>query len=183
MKITEAIAVEHATLLRVFDEVERVLPGLTSAAEVGTLAAIVEGLLSTQAQLEANFAFAALDDALPHKGRLAALHRDHRELDEQVRQVQEASTCEGASRLLRAAMGAAREHFRHEERDLFPVLERSLGLGVLAALGEAYRKGMKAKATGRSQGGKAEIRRQKTEDGRRRSEVRRQSRNTERLKH
>jgi hypothetical protein len=154
MKITEAIALEHATLLRVFDQVERVLPGLSSAAEVGTLATILEGLLSTQAQLEANFAFAALDDALRHKGLLAAPHEGHRELDAQLRQVQEASTCEEGSRLLRAAMRAAREHFRHEERDLFPVLERSLGLGVLAALGEAFKKAMKAKATGRRQGGK-----------------------------
>ena len=152
MKITEAIALEHATMLRVFDQVERVLPGLRSAVEMGTLATILEGLLSTQAQREANFAFAALDDALPHKGRLEALHEGHRELDEQVRQVQEASTCAEASRLLRAAMRAAREHFRHEERDLFPVLERALGLGVLAALGEAYRKAVKAKTTGRRQG-------------------------------
>lgn len=109
MKITEAIALEHASLLRVFDQVERVLPGLSSAAEVGTLATILEGLLSIQAQLEANFAFAALDDALRHKGRLTALHEGHRELDEQVRQVQEASTCAEASGLLRAAMRAARE--------------------------------------------------------------------------
>ncbi len=165
MKITEAIALEHATLLRVFDQVERVLPSLSSAAEVGTLATILEGLLSTQAQLEANFAFAALDDALPHKGRLAALHQGHRELDEQLRQVHEASACEEASRLLWAAMRAAREHFRHEERDLFPVLERSLGLGVLAALGEAYRQAMKARGTGRRKGGKlkSEDRRQRTE--------------------
>lgn len=161
MKITEAIAVEHASLLRVFDEVERVLPSLKSAAEAGMLATILEGLLSIQAQLEANFAFAALDDALRHKGRLAALHQGHRELDEQLRQVHEASACEEASRLLRAAMRAAREHFRHEERDLFPVLERSLGLSVLAALGEALKKAMKAEASGRRQGGEL-----KSEDGR-----------------
>lgn len=165
MKITEAIALEHAILLRVFDEVERVLPGLRSAAEVGTLATILEGLLSTQAQLEANFAFAALDGALRYKRRLAALHEGHRELGEQLRQVHEASACEEASRLLVAATGAAREHLHSEERDLFPVLERSLGLGMLAALGEAFKKTMKAKATGGRQAGKL-----KSEDGRRKTE-------------
>jgi hypothetical protein len=52
VKITDAIAVEHGTLLRVFEEVERVLPGLRSAAEVGTMATILEGLLRTHASLE-----------------------------------------------------------------------------------------------------------------------------------
>ena len=43
MKITEAIALEHVTLLRVFDEVERVLPRLRSLLEVCTIATILEG--------------------------------------------------------------------------------------------------------------------------------------------
>ena len=148
MQITEAIALEHATLLRLFDQVERVLPSLGSAAEVGTLATVVEGLLRTHAELEIKFAFVALDHALHDKGRLATLHQDHRELDERLRQVHEAPTCERARRLLRAAMRASREHFRHEERELFPVLERALGLGVLAALGEAFKKASKAKTNG-----------------------------------
>ena len=46
MTIIEAIALEHATLLRVFDQAERVLPGLRSAAELGTLATILEEQVS-----------------------------------------------------------------------------------------------------------------------------------------
>jgi hypothetical protein len=48
-------------------------------------------------------------------------------------------------RLLRAAMRASREHFRHEERDLFPLLEQALGLGVLTALSAVFKKASKAK--------------------------------------
>jgi hypothetical protein len=162
MQVTEAIALEHATLLRVFDQVERVLPRLRSAAEVGTLATILEGLLTTHAELEVNFAFVALDHALHHKRRLTSLHEDHRELDGRLGQVHEAPTSERARRLLRAAMRAAREHFRYEERDLFPAVERALGRGALTALGEAFKNAPKAKANGadalaRSRGGFAKI--------------------------
>ena len=140
MKITEAIALEHATLLRVFDEVELVLPRLKSAGEVGRLAGILEGVLRTHAELEIEFAFVALDHALYHKRHLETLHQDHRELDTRFRQARKASTREGARGLLQGAMRASREHFRHEERDLFPLVERTLGLGVLSALGEAFKK-------------------------------------------
>jgi hemerythrin-like domain-containing protein len=130
----------------VFDQVEDILPRLRSVAEVGTVATILEGLLRSHAQLEVNFAFTALDHALEHKGRLATLHQDHREVDDRIRHVQEAPTCELARERLRVAMRASREHFRWEERELFPVLERTLGLGVLAALGEAFSKATKIKA-------------------------------------
>jgi hypothetical protein len=93
MRITEAITVEHATLLRVFDQVERVLPGLRSSAEVGTMATLLEGLLGTHAQLEVDLAFVALDHTLHHKRRLATLHQNHRELDGQFRQVHRATIC------------------------------------------------------------------------------------------
>ena len=146
MIVTEAIALEHATLLRVFDEVERVLPGVRSAAEVGRMAAIVEGLLRTHAQLEVDFAFVPLDHALKQKGRLATLHQDHRELNERLRRVREARTCEQARELLLGAMRASREHFDQEERKLFPVLERALGLAMLAAFGEAFKRATKAEA-------------------------------------
>jgi hypothetical protein len=45
-------------------------------------------------------------------------------------------------------MRASREHFRREERNLFPAVERALGLGVLSALGEAFKKASKAKTKG-----------------------------------
>jgi hypothetical protein len=110
MQVTEAIALEHACLLRVFGQVERVLPRLGSVAEVATLATIVEGLLNTHRELEVNFAFVALDHALHQKKRLTILHQDHHALDGQLRQVHEAPTCEQARELLKAGLRAARTH-------------------------------------------------------------------------
>lgn len=154
MKITEAIALEHASLSRVFDEVKRVLPRAESAGEVGRMAAMLEELLKTHAELETEFAFVALDDAPHHNRRLAALRHDHRELDERFRQAQKAASCEAARRLLRGGIRAAREHFRNEERNLLPAVERALGLGVLTALGGAFKKkAMRAKSKGQEQTG------------------------------
>lgn len=86
---------------------ERILPGLGSAAEAGRLATIVEKLLGTHAELETNFAFVALDHALHDEGHLATLHQEHQELDDRLRRVREATNCEEACRLLRAGLRGA----------------------------------------------------------------------------
>ena len=49
---------------------------------------------------------------------------------------------------MRAVLGGARTHFQREEREIFPVLERALGLGALAVLSEAFAKATQTKAKG-----------------------------------
>jgi len=117
---------------------------------------VVEGLLGSHAELEINIAFVAVDQALHHKGRLTALHADHREVGDWLRQVHRARSCERARRLLRTGMLAARAHFLHEERNLFPVMEGALGLGVSTALGEAFKR--KARKPNANEAEHAELR-------------------------
>jgi hypothetical protein len=131
-------------LLRVFHEVEKILPRLKSVAEVRALARVVEGMLTTHGELETKFAFVALDHAQHDKRRLTTLHEDHQELDGRLRRVQEARSCERARRLFRAALRATRAHFREEERKLFPALERELGVGSLRVLGRGFKKAARA---------------------------------------
>ncbi len=95
-----------------------------------------------------------LDHALQQRKRLTVLHHDHREVEERVRRMHEATGCEEARRLLRAAMRASRERFRQEERDVFPVLERNLGWTALAALGEAFEEAPKTRPRGARQAGR-----------------------------
>ena len=150
MLVTQAIAAEHVAILKMFDEVERVLPDFQSPAEVGRVARILEGVLLTHATLETNLAFVPLDHALQQQERLTVLYHDHEEVDAELRQVEQATSCEEARRRLRAAIGAAREHFRREEEQLFPILERTLPESALAALGDAFER----TATGRLQAGR-----------------------------
>jgi hypothetical protein len=153
MQVTEAIALEHASLVRMFGQIERVLPRLKSVGEVRILARVVEGVLISHAELEINFAFVALDHSRHHRKRVTTLYQDHEELDDRIHKVHAATNYKQASGLLKAGLRAARAHFREEERNLFPLLQRTLGLEVLTALGEAYEKAGGAKVSGREQGG------------------------------
>ena len=138
MKITEALVAEHTIFLTVFDQIERVLPSLTTPAEVRTMASIVEGLLEGHAKTETNLAYLALDHVLADNGELQRMHQDHHEIDDRLRKVHTANTCAEARRLLKLAIVATREHFRGEERSVFPLLEKVLQPETLAGLGQAW---------------------------------------------
>ncbi len=138
MKITEALVAEHTIFLSVFDQIERVLPSLTTPAEVQAMASIVEGLLAGHANTETNLAYLALDHIMEHNGELKRMHQDHHEIDDRFRMVRAAKTCAEARSLLQSAIVASREHFRAEERSVFPVLEKSLRVETLTELGKTW---------------------------------------------
>jgi hemerythrin-like domain-containing protein len=138
MKITEALVAEHTIFLNVFDQIERVLPSLATPVEVQTMASIVEGLLEGHAKTETNLAYLALDHVMEHNGELKRMHQDHHEIDDRLRKVHIAKTCAEARRLLKSAIGASREHFRAEERSVFPILEKSLQVETLTELGKTW---------------------------------------------
>ena len=138
MKITEALVAEHNIFLGVFDQIERVLPSLTTPTEVRTMACIVEGLLEGHARTETNLAYLALDHVLAHNGGLKRMHQEHQEIDDRLRKVHTAKTCAEARRLLKTAIISSREHFRGEERSVFPLLENSLQKETLLELGKSW---------------------------------------------
>ena len=139
MRITDALVAEHTIFLSVFDQIERVLPSLTTPAEIRTMARVVEGMLGSHAETETNMAYLALDHALQEKGHLERMHEDHHEIDARLRGVPTAKTCAEGRRLLQAALHSAREHFRLEEKFVFPLLEKVLEPETLEELGVAWR--------------------------------------------
>ena len=144
MKITEALIAEHTIFLGVFDQIERVLPSLTTQSEVSTMARIAEGMLEGHAKTETNLAYLALDHVLQNEGDLKRMYQDHHEIDDRLRKVHTANTCAEARRLLKAAISASREHFRNEERHVFPLLEKSLQEETLNELGNNWMRRDKA---------------------------------------
>ena len=138
MKITEALVAEHTIFLSVFDQIERVLPSLTTLVEVMTMARIVERLLENHAQTETDLAYLALDHVLEQNGELKRMHQDHHEIDDRLRKVHTAGTCAQARRLLKTAITATRDHFQAEERSVFPLLEKALQAETLAELGQNW---------------------------------------------
>jgi hemerythrin-like domain-containing protein len=138
MKITDALVAEHNIFLTVFDQIERVLPSLATPVEVQTMAKIVEGMLEGHAKTETELAYLALDHVLENDGELVRLHQDHHEIDDRLRKVHTAKTCAEARRLLKLAILSSREHFRWEERLVFPLLERTLQAETLNQLGKTW---------------------------------------------
>ncbi len=138
MKITEALAAEHLIFLGIFDEIERALPRLATLAELRTMAALIERILTPHAATE-KVTLLALDHVLSHQGALQRLHHDHHEIDERLKQVRAASRCAEARRLLKISIASSREHFRLEEKELFPLLEKSLQADTLRELARTWR--------------------------------------------
>jgi hemerythrin-like domain-containing protein len=136
--IIETLVMEHVVFRAVFDEIERVLPGLNSTQEVRVLSTVVEGVLGRHAETETDLAYAALDHVLAEKGELDHLYQDHKEIDHNFKRVRGASSLAEAQRLLKKALAASREHFRHEERVVFPLLKRALPGETLIELGETW---------------------------------------------
>lgn len=126
MKITETLLAEHTIFCTVFDEIERVLPSLGSAAEVQRMAGIVETMLKGHGEREASLAYRVLDHVLAQQGQLQRMHSDHEEIDSRLKGVQTAKTATEARRLLKTAIVSSREHFRMEEKVIFPFLEKVL---------------------------------------------------------
>jgi hemerythrin-like domain-containing protein len=135
--ITEVLSSEHRVFTELFDQIERLLPGLTTLSEVRLVICLLEHLLQSHANAEQNLAYAALDHALNNEGHLDRLYEDHEEIDASLRRARTARSFEGARRLLKLSITASREHFRREERSVFPLLEQVLQRDTLAALGTA----------------------------------------------
>jgi hemerythrin-like domain-containing protein len=135
--ITDTLVAEHRVFADVFDQIESFLPKLTTLAEVKLLARLVEGMLRGHAETEKNLAYAALDHVLKDKGHIDRLHQEHHEIDASLGRAQAARNFEKARRLLKATIIASREHFKHEEQRVFPLIERVLQRDTLLELGNA----------------------------------------------
>jgi len=136
--ITQVLIMEHAVFRKVFAQIERVLTGPKSAPEVKSLASVVEGLLRDHGETETDLAYSALDHALADRGMLKRLHQDHHEIDDQFKRIHRTSDAAEALLLLKKALAATREHFRREEKHVFPFLEKTLQLDTLGTLGRKW---------------------------------------------
>ena len=136
--ITEALILEHAVFCDVFNQIERVLAGAQSAAEVKLLASVVEGLLSGHGETETNLAYSALDHVLADRGPLQRMHQDHHEIDDHFKRIHLTTDVAEAQRLFKKALAATRDHFRREERHVFPLLEKTLHPDSLGTLGRKW---------------------------------------------
>jgi len=127
---------EHAVFCAVFDQIEKVCARLTTAQEFRVLSAVVEGLLARHSRTETELACVALDHVLAQQGKLKRLHQDHQEIDAHFKRVQGAGSLAEAQSQLAKALATSRGHFRNEEKNVFPLIERLLSGEVPGCLEE-----------------------------------------------
>ena len=138
MKITEALLAEHLVFHNLFDHFESKLPSLGKLAEIKLLAGLMESMLVSHSATEDNLFIGPLDHCFEQLGQRETFHKEHIEIDANLKRVQQAKTVREARELLLAAIGYSRRHFDREERVVFPIAERVLKSKTLSDLGKSW---------------------------------------------
>ena len=119
----------------VFDHIGETLPATKSVADIRRITRLVEGLLLSHAKTEDDLLLMMTQHGHPDKRSYARLQHEHQEVDARLRRVYLTNKVDLARNLLVAAMSASRRHFAHEERLIFPMVEKVLEPEVLSRLG------------------------------------------------
>jgi hemerythrin-like domain-containing protein len=138
MKITDALMAEHVVFHNLFDHLERTAPGLKTAAEVRSLSRLLESLLQAHSTVEEELLVEPLDHCLEQLGQRDTFHEEHEEIDDRLKQAQNARNLRQARQHLLAAVEASRKHFDKEERIVFPMAEKLLKTRTLTELWSAW---------------------------------------------
>ena len=147
MKITEALFAEHLVFHNMFDHIEARAPHLKTLDEVKSLAALMESLLKSHSDTEDELFIGPLEHCFEQLGQRDAFLEEHQEIDESLKNVQEARQFKKARQLLLSAVTYSRKHFDKEERIVFPLAERVLKAKTLTNLGQTW---MEQRARGSS---------------------------------
>lgn len=138
MKITEALLAEHLVFHNLFDHLEAKLPEINRLAEIQLLAGLMESMLSAHSNTEDDLFIGPLDHCFEQLGQRETFHKEHIEIDENLRRIQQAKTVREARELLLAAISYSRRHFDREERVVFPIAEKVLKANTLNDLGKTW---------------------------------------------
>jgi hemerythrin-like domain-containing protein len=138
ISITRALIAEHQMLAVLFEEVEKLLPGVVRLEEVRRAARMVEGLLLSHAGVEDDLLMLARGQASEERRWYDHCHKEHQEIDSRLTRVRSTRNIARARSLLRGALAASRKHFKAEERKVFPLIERTMKPETLIKLGTVW---------------------------------------------
>ena len=138
MKITEALLAEHLVFHNLFDHIEATAPRWKTLVEVKSLAALMEAMLKAHSDTEDELFIGPLEHCFEQIGQRDVFLEEHQEIDDSLKNVQEARRFKKARQQLLAAVAYSRRHFDKEERIVFPMAERVLKGKTLTALGQTW---------------------------------------------
>jgi hemerythrin-like domain-containing protein len=138
MKITDVLRAEHAVFHNLFDHIETVLPRTRTAAEVKSLATVVQTLLAPHTKTEDDLFMEPLEHCFDQIGQQETFHDEHLLIEAELAKVHKARDLKSARKILLGAVSAGRQHFDKEERIVFPLAERVLKAKTLSELGKQW---------------------------------------------
>src|SRR2546422_374164 len=104
MKITEALFAEHQVFHNLFDYIERNLHKSRTLGEVKILAALMEKMLEAHSRTEDELFIGPLEHCFEQIGHCETFHKEHHEIDGNLKMAQQAKQPKQARQLLLAAV-------------------------------------------------------------------------------
>ncbi|HXP61579.1 MAG TPA: hemerythrin domain-containing protein [Dongiaceae bacterium] len=138
MKITEALLAEHLVFHNMLDHIETTTPKLKTLAELKSLAAMLESMLTAHSRTEDELFIGPLEHCFEQLGQRDALIEEHEEMNKHLRRIRKSTRLKDAKSLFLGAVRRSREIFDKEERLVFPMAEQILKAETLAALGQTW---------------------------------------------
>jgi hemerythrin-like domain-containing protein len=137
--IIDGLVAEHRVFLTIFDQIERSLPEIKTTGEIALICRILERLIHDHGTAETDLAYITFDHVLKEQGRCTRLSHDHEEIDGLLREVETIQDLGEARSRLKVSLNACRIHFKDEERNVFPLIEKTVHHETLVALGRAWK--------------------------------------------
>lgn len=138
MKLTDALLGEHGVLYALFDRIEAVAATATSVAQIQEATAALSAVILSHANLEEELLFPALETYMGTTGPLAVMRSEHDEIEDALRQVEEARELDDGADCVARALNIARDHFQKEEEVLFSMARQTLDEETQIRLGKAW---------------------------------------------
>ncbi len=137
--IIDGLVAEHRVFLTIFDQIERSLPEIKTTGEIALICRILERLIHDHGMAETDLAYITFDHVMKEQNRCSRLTHDHEEIDGLLRDVETIKDIEEARSRLKVSLNACRIHFKDEERNVFPMIEKTIQHETLVALGRAWK--------------------------------------------
>ena len=139
MLITDALLGEHGVFQLLFQDLEKALPAIESAAALTNRAAPLSFSLEAHASLEDELLFTTLEPHLGAQGGpLVVMRMEHDQIVNLLGRVQSATDLAQGRALAAQMIEVSRAHFQKEEQVLFRMARQLLGEETLSALGAKW---------------------------------------------
>ncbi len=140
MKLTDALLGEHGVFYAFFDQIEAVTATATSVVQIREATVALAAVVLSHANLEEELLLPALEAHMGTIGPLAVMRAEHDEIENALRQIEEAQDLDDGADCVARALRVLRDHFQKEEEVLFSIARQTLDEETQIRLGKAWAK-------------------------------------------